>query len=75
MEQILIRNLPTGTKAALRARAERHHRSVEGEAREILAAALDRGSITIVDLLSMDDGADVELEAGRLGLRARTPEL
>jgi plasmid stability protein len=25
MEQILIRNLPAGTKAALRARAEQHH--------------------------------------------------
>jgi antitoxin FitA len=37
VEQILIRNLPAGTKAALRARAEQHHRSVEAEAREILA--------------------------------------
>ena len=42
MEQILIRNLPQGTKWALRTRAERHGRSVEAEARAILAEALDR---------------------------------
>ena len=75
MEQILIRNLPAGTKAALRARAEQHHRSVEAEAREILAGALEREPATIVDLLSMDEGADIEFEPGRLGLVARTPEL
>lgn len=33
MEHILIRNLPAGTKAALKARAEHHGRSVEAEAR------------------------------------------
>lgn len=75
MEQILIRNLPAGTKAALRARAVQHHRSVEAEAREILAGALEREPATIVDLLSMDEGADIEFEPGRLGLVARTPEL
>ena len=36
MEQILIRNLPAGTKAALRARAKQRHRSVEAEARDVL---------------------------------------
>jgi plasmid stability protein len=75
MEQILIRNLPVGTKAALRARAEQHHRSVEAEAREILADGLERESVTIVDLLSTDEGADIEFEPERLGLAARTPEL
>ena len=40
MEQILIRNLPEGTKAALRARAARHHHSAEAEARAILTAEL-----------------------------------
>ena len=75
MEQILIRNLPAGTKAALRARAEYHHRSVEAEAREILADALKRDPVTIVDLLSTDEGADIEFEPQRLGLTVRTPEL
>ena len=75
MEQILIRNLPAGTKAALRARAEHHHRSAEAEAREILAEALARESMTLVDLLSTDEGADIEFEPERLGLTARTPEL
>jgi plasmid stability protein len=75
MEQILIRNLPAGTKAALRARAEQHHRSVEAEAREILADSLEREPVTIVDLLSTDEGADIEFEPERLGMTARTPEL
>lgn len=75
MEQILIRNLPAGTKAALRVRAEQHHRSVEAEARDILAEALEREPPTLVDLLGSDESADFEFEPGRLGLRARTPEL
>ncbi|MEP9392923.1 Arc family DNA-binding protein [Gordonia sp. VNQ95] len=75
MEQILIRNLPAGTKAALRARAERHHRSVEAEAREILGEALEREPATLVDLLSVDEGADIEFEPERLGVTGRTPEL
>lgn len=75
MEQILIRNLPAGTKAALRARAEQHHRSAEAEARELLADALRREPVTIVDLLSVDDGADIEFEPERLGLSARSAEL
>lgn len=75
MEQILIRNLPAGTKAALRARAEEHRRSLEAEARAILADALAREAVTLVDLLGTDDGADIEFEPERLGLAARTPEL
>lgn len=75
MDQILIRNLPAGTKAALRARAQQHHRSVEAEAREILTDALEREPATLVDLLGTDEGADVEFEPERLGLSARTPEL
>lgn len=75
MEQILIRNLPAGTKAALKARAEQHHRSVEAEARKILADVLDREPLTLVDLLSTDEGADIEFEPSRLGLTVRTPEL
>jgi len=75
VEQILIRNLPPGTKAALRARADQHRRSVEAEAREIVAEALQREPPTMVDLLSTDQGADIEFEADRLGLSARTPDL
>jgi plasmid stability protein len=75
MEQILIRNLPPGTKAALRARAKQHRRSVEAEVREILAEGLEREPVTVVDLLSTDEGATIEFEPERLGLAARTPEL
>ena len=75
VEQILIRNLPAGTKAALRARAKQHQQSVEAEAREILAGALDREPITLVDLLGTDEGADIEFEPERLGLIVRIPDL
>lgn len=75
MEQILIRNLPVGTKAALRARAEQRNRSLEAEARDVLAKSLERDPVTILDLLSTDEGADIEFEPERLGLTARTPDL
>lgn len=75
MEQILIRNLPPGTKAALRARAQTRHRSVEAEAREVLTAALAGEPATLVDLLATDEGADIDFEPERLGLTARSPEL
>lgn len=75
MEQILIRNLPAGTKAALRARAEQHRRSMEAEAREILARGLEHEPPTIVDLLTSEDGAEIEFEPERLGMTARTPDL
>ena len=75
MEQILIRNLPAGTKAALRARAEQRHRSVEAEARDLLTRALEGEPVTIVDLLSMVEGADIEFEPERLGLTACSAEL
>lgn len=75
MEQILIRNLPAGTKAQLRARAAQHQHSVEAEARKILADALEREPLTLVDLLAAEDGADFEFEPERLNLSARVPEL
>jgi plasmid stability protein len=75
VEQILIRNLPEGTKAALRARAEQHQRSLEAEARAILADALEREPVSMVDLLSTDVGADIEFDPGRLGVVSRTPDL
>lgn len=75
LEQILIRNLPVGTKAALRARAKARHRSVEAEARDLLTRALEGEPVTIVDLLGTDDGADIEFEPERLGLTARSAPL
>jgi plasmid stability protein len=75
VEQILIRNLPVGTKAALRARAEQRHRSVEAEAREVLTKGLEREPVTIIDLLSTDEGANIEFEPERLGLTARAADL
>ena len=74
-EQILIRNLPEGTKAALRARAERHRQSVEAETREILAAALAEDPCPLVAPLAGEVGGDIEFEPGRLGLTARAAEL
>lgn len=71
MEQILIRNLPTGTKAALKARAKQHSRSTEAEAREILTEALEQAPATLVDLLSTDEGADIDFQPERLGLAVR----
>jgi plasmid stability protein len=75
VEQILIRNLPAGTKAALKARAVQHRRSVEAEVREILAGALEAEPLTLVDLLASDEGVEIEFEPERLGLTARTPDL
>ena len=75
MEQILIRNLPAGTKAALRARAEKEHRSVEAEARELLTRARAADPVTVLDLLSTDEGADIDLEPARLGVTARSADL
>lgn len=75
VEQILLRNLPAGTKAALRARAKSHQRSFEAEVRTIIAEALNRDPVTLTDLLSMDEGADIHFDPKPLGLKAHTPEL
>lgn len=75
VEQIVIRNLPEGTKAALRVRAARHHHSVEAEARAILAAGLAGEDVPMSVLLAADTGHDIDFEPERLGLTARTPEL
>lgn len=75
MEQILVRNLPEGTKAALKARARQHGRSAEAEARDILAAALTVEPPTLVDLLVTDEGVDIDFEPERLGISARAAEL
>src|SRR5690348_17984588 len=59
VEQILIRNLPLGTKAMLKARAGQHHRNTEAEARAILTEALEREPLTLVDLLGADEGTGI----------------
>lgn len=41
----------------------------------MLAKALDREPLTIVDLLGTDEGADIEFEPERLGLAARSAQL
>lgn len=75
MEQILIRNLPEGTKAALRVRASRHHHSAEAEARAILTAGLSGEDVPMSVLIAADTGHDIDFEPERLGLTARTAEL
>lgn len=75
MEQILIRNLPVGTKAVLSERAARHHRSMEAEARAIMEEALVGEPASIVDYLAMPDSDDIDFEPGHLGLTARSAEL
>lgn len=75
MEQMLIRNLPAGTRAALKSRTKQHGRSVEAEARKILADALGREPLTLVGLLASDEGEDIDFEPPRSGLTARTPDL
>jgi antitoxin FitA len=75
MEQILIRNLPAGTKAVLTERAARHHRSMEAEARAIMEEALVGEPTSIVDYLAMPESYDIDFEPERLGLTARTVEL
>lgn len=52
MEQVLVRNLPDGTKSSLRTRAQRNHRSVEAETRAILTAALAEPERTLMDLIA-----------------------
>ena len=69
MEQISTRNLPAGTKAALRARAKQRHQSVEAEANVVITRALEGDPVTIVDLLGTDEGADIEFEPERLACR------
>ena len=75
MEQILIRNLPEGTKARLRQRADEHSRSVEAEARAILSEGLAADAPTLVDLLAMPEGVEFEFEPARLGVRGRVADL
>lgn len=71
MEQILVRNLPVGTNAILRRRADANSSSKRAEAR----AALATEKPTRVDLISMNAGSEIDFEPGRLGLKARNSDL
>ena len=72
---MLIRGLPDGTKAVLRERARRHHRSPEAEARAILTDTLAAQPASIVDLLADPrPEADFEWEPEPLGFVPRPVE-
>lgn len=75
MEEIVIRELPEGTEAALRVRAARHHHSVEAETGANLAAGLSGEDVPMSVLLAADTGQGIEFDPGRLGLTVHTPEL
>lgn len=75
MEQILIRNLPDGTKAELHARAALSRRSMEAEAREILRTALSSTPVSLSGLLAMPNGDTIDFQPERLGLQARAADL
>src|SRR5690625_1278981 len=75
VEQILIRKLPAGTKAALAARARRHGRSSEAEARAVIAESLAEESTSMVDLIQMEDGPTIDFEPEPLGLTVRTGKI
>ena len=64
MGQILVRNLPDAVKEGLRRRAERHCRSVEAEAREILSAAVAVDPV----LAWLDDSDDLRKQFGGVDL-------
>lgn len=75
MEQILVRKLPPGTKAALKARALRHHRSLEAEVRALIADAVADRPVSIVDLVASPWEVEFDFEPDRLGTTARSAEL
>lgn len=65
MAQILVRNLEDGVKDRLRRRAERHHHSLEAEARAILSAAVTDDDPVLAWL---DDSAALRAEHGGVDL-------
>jgi len=75
MEQLLIRNLPNGTKNIIKQRSVLNNRSIEAEARDIIVSAIQRSAPSIVDLLAMPESAEIEFEPERLNITARIPEL
>ena len=74
MEQLLIRRLPAGTKLALKERAQKHGRTSESEAREILVSVLQENPVSIVDLLKDRSELVVDFEPERSTLAVREVE-
>jgi plasmid stability protein len=68
--QLIVRNLSKDVKAGLKRRAARHGRSMEAEAREILAAAVARDETRRLPL-----GQAIAARFKGLGLKAEIPEL
>ena len=71
MSQLVVRNLPVGVKEGLRRQASRHGRSLEAEARTILADAVS-GRDPVLDWLDDSDAfreesGGIELPAAPLG--------
>lgn len=73
MEEIVISNLPPGTKAALHARGALHRLSAESEARRILMEALSQPLPTIDEALAMkvERAGEVDFEPRRLNVGSR----
>jgi plasmid stability protein len=72
MASLLIRNVDEALREQLKARARRHRRSLEEEARELLRAAMARdatGGETLTDiaqrLFGADQGIDLVLPSRR----------
>ncbi|WP_124054870.1 FitA-like ribbon-helix-helix domain-containing protein [Arcanobacterium ihumii] len=73
-EQILIRDLPAGTKQALKARARQNRTSMENEARRILSSVLCAERPSIASLLAQEIPsceADFDFDPPRLGIGSR----
>lgn len=75
MEQILIRNLPDGTRAMLHRRAIENGSSIEDEARNALAEGMASEPSSLVELIAMNSDTEVEFEPERFGLKARSAKL
>jgi plasmid stability protein len=69
MAQILVRNLDETVKMQLRRRAQRHHRSMEEEARDILRNALRNENAPTAAL-----GDRLAARFAKVGLDFDTPE-
>ena len=62
-EQIVVRGLPRGTKAALSRLGRQHSRSMEAEARAVLTRAVPPSDVTAL----LDDLARIREEYGVVG--------
>lgn len=70
MAQLVVRNLEDTVKVRLRRRAERHGRSMEEEAREIL-----RNAVCEDQAPSLGLGTEIALLFKNAGLKSEIPEL